>query len=130
MCQCLAEQGPESSKHSKLFSVPTADALQLLNSWMTQPGLPLLKLSAEQSKPPVLMQTRFHDWEQNTIDGPFVDNSGSTWYVPMAVQGLEPHAGHAENAWFEISNQSQVVDGIDSTAGGLNLNAGGSGYFR
>lgn len=133
MCVCLVDQEAKASKHSNLFSVPAGDALQMLHAWITQPGLPLLQLSANDSMPPVLTQSRFYDWGQNTADDPFLNEDPSAWYVPVAVGGLGSPAvvaGDGEDSWFEFSNRSQVVDGFDSSAGGLNLNAGGSGYYR
>ena len=133
VCVCLADQEVRSSKGSRLFSAPTADALPMLHAWITEPGLPLLQLSAEGAMPPVLTQSRFFDWGQTTADDPFLNNdSQSAWYVPVAfgILGSPAVAGDAENSWFEISNQSQVVAGVDSSAEGLNLNAGGSGYYR
>ncbi|KAL3162156.1 hypothetical protein ABBQ32_009864 [Trebouxia sp. C0010 RCD-2024] len=128
-----AGQEAKSSKHSKLFSVPAGDALQMLHAWITQPGLPLLQLSSNNSMPPVLTQSRFCDWGEFTADDPFLNDLASTWYVPVAVgggMGSPAVTGNTENAWFEFSNQSQVVDSINSSAGGFNLNAGGSGYYR
>lgn len=118
---------------SKLFSAPTSDALQLLRSWITQPGLPLLKLSSDDSSPPVLTQSRFYDWGQDAVGDPFVNANASTWYVPLAVGrlGSPATAGAAENTWLETLNKSQVVANLgNSLAEGLILNARGYGYYR
>lgn len=134
-CACVWVTGAETelSNRSKLFSAPISDALQLLQSWVTQPVLPVLKLSAGESTSPMLIQSRCYDWGQNTAGDPFANANDSSWFVPMAVGrlGFSGGAGDADMAWVEVSNQSQVIDSLGTmSATDLILNAGGSGYFR
>lgn len=127
------QAGKKPISSSELFPAPTSDALQLLQSWIRQPGLPLLKLSADDVSPAVLTQSRYYDWGQGAAGDPFANANASTWYVPLAVGRLgSPNtAGAAEKAWTETLNNSQVVANLgNSLAEGLMLNARGSGYYR
>ena len=66
LCVNAVDRPATPSSSSDLFSAPTSDALRLLRSWMTQPGLPLVKLSAsDESSPPVpaLRLGTGHHWE-------------------------------------------------------------------
>lgn len=123
-----------SSSSSDLFSAPTNDALQLLRSWVTQSGLPLVKLSAtDESSPPVLTQSRYFDWGQDTAGDPFATANDSSWFVPVAVGRLGSPAppGDGESAWLEVLHKSQVVASFgNSSTEDLLLNARGSGYYR
>lgn len=124
---------PGSSRD--LFSAPTSDALQLLRSWVAQPGVPLVKLSAaDDSSPPVLTQSRYYDWGQDTAGDPFVTAAnGSSWFVPVPVGRLGSPAptGDGENTWLEVLHEAQVVASLgNSSTEDVLLNAKGSGYYR
>ena len=131
---CLAgEEAQSTHSSSKLLSAPTDTALQRLQTWMTQPGLPLLNLSSDSSSQPMIALSRYYDWGRDTEQDPFVTANESTWYIPVGIGrlGSPSISGDAENAWLEVSDESQVMSGVeDSSAEDFILNAGGSGYYR
>ena len=116
------------SSSSMLISAAPSTALSLLQTWITQPGFPLINLSADGAS---VEQSRYYDWGSNIGNDPFVTGSNSTWYVPLGSGQLASSADSQNNGlhWQEIVNQSSMMM-PDAILGASVLNAGGSGYYR
>lgn len=131
---CLVGEGAQSTHSSStLLSAPSGTALQLLQTWITEPGLPLLNFSSDSSSQPMITQSRYYDWGRDTRPDPFVTANESVWYIPVGTGrlGSSSTPGDAENTWLEVSDESQVMSSVeDSSAEDLILSAGGSGYYR
>ena len=125
---CAAGEASQLNHSSLLLSGSTDSALQLLQTWITQPGVPLLTLSIDASSQSTVTQSRHYDWGLSVAGDPFAAANDSAWYVPinMGSLGSPATAGDAEATWLELSDQSQLAGTVDDVI----LNPDGSGYYR
>lgn len=104
--------------NSTLFTDSDTDALNLLRSWITQPGYPLVNVSDSNT----VQQARFYSWGSAVRNDTFLTSNDSSWYVPLQLgpqdsassvplttAGLATAgSSNAGTTWVEMLQQPQI----------------------
>ena len=156
---CSAEAMQQLKQSSKLFSASRTEALVLLHSWITQPGFPLVNISADGS---ASQQGRLYDWGSQTLDDPFgpvvtTSNTSVTISNTSLVSNNTSiassstgatNSANSSTAWWVPMRVGQVAGSVSSqdsepewaelsveaielgVTSNASANLGGAGYFR
>ena len=105
--------------NSTLFTDSDTNALKLLRSWITQPGFPLVNVSASNS----VQQARFYGYGSDVRNDTYLTSNDSTWFVPLQPAPLASAAvvpqtagslatassGSGGTGWVEMLQKPQIT---------------------